>query len=186
MTKRPLAIAISALLILSNSAAVFANVEGAIPADHSSAQAMTEASTWAPARTTKPQQRGEPIDLRRDHRRNNLTHPTQSMGYWVKEGETFTVDYQYSGSAPSSAPELWIVPIQAGKGGLVIDGTTLTSPYVFDAIGDPHTLEGALSLIDGPISQFKGAGAQVSVQEEKAIDITAIHQPTPQQYAQSE
>ena len=76
--------------------------------------------------------------------------------------------------------------IQAGKGGLVIDGTTLTSPYVFDAIGDPHTLEGALSLIDGPISQFKGAGAQVSVQEEKAIDITAIHQPTPQQYAQSE
>jgi len=38
------------------------------------------------------------------------------MGYWVKEGETFTVDYQYSGSAPSSAPELWIVPIQAGKG----------------------------------------------------------------------
>ena len=76
--------------------------------------------------------------------------------------------------------------IQSGKGGLVIDGKTLTSPYVFDAIGDPHTLEGALSLIDGPISQFKGAGAQVSVQEEKAIDITAIHQPTPQQYAQSE
>src|SRR5262249_49178389 len=65
--------------------------------------------------------------------------------------------------------------VQATPSGLEIDGTQLTSPYVFDVIGDPHTLEGALSLIDGPISQFKDSGATVDVQEEKALDITALH-----------
>ena len=52
-------------------------------------------------------------------------------------------------------------------------GRWLTSPYVFDVIGDPHTLQGALSLFDGPIAQFKDAGATVDVQQEKALDITA-------------
>ena len=65
--------------------------------------------------------------------------------------------------------------VQSTPSGLEIDGTQLTSPYVFDVIGDPHTLQGALSLIDGPISQFKDAGATVDVQQEKALDITALH-----------
>ena len=54
--------------------------------------------------------------------------------------------------------------VQATAAGLEIDGTQLTSPYVFDVIGDPHTLEGALSLFGGPVSQFKDAGATVDVQ----------------------
>jgi uncharacterized protein YlxW (UPF0749 family) len=65
--------------------------------------------------------------------------------------------------------------VQSTPSGLEIDGTGLTSPYVFDVIGDPHTLQGALSLFDGPISQFKDAGATVDVQQEKALDITALH-----------
>ena len=76
--------------------------------------------------------------------------------------------------------------VQSAPGGLEVDGTVLSSPYVFDVIGDPHTLQGALSLIDGPISQFQDAGATVGVQEEKALDITAVHKPTPSQFAQSE
>ena len=51
-------------------------------------------------------------------------------------------------------------------------------------IGDPHTLQGALSLIDGPIAQFQDSGATVDVQEEKALDITAVHKPTSSQFAQ--
>lgn len=74
--------------------------------------------------------------------------------------------------------------VQSAPGGLEVDGTVLTSPYVFDVIGDPHTLEGALSLIDGPISQFQDAGATVDVQDEKALDITAVHKATPSQFAQ--
>ena len=41
-----------------------------------------------------------------------------------------------------------------GTGGLLVDGRCSSSPYVLDVIGDPHTLEGALSLIDGPVSQI--------------------------------
>jgi len=64
--------------------------------------------------------------------------------------------------------------VQATASGLEIDGVQLTSPYVFDVIGDPHTLHGALDLIDGPIAEFKDSGAAVDVQEQKALDITAV------------
>lgn len=76
--------------------------------------------------------------------------------------------------------------VQDGVGGLEIDGQLITSPYVLDVIGDPHTLSGALSLIDGPITQLHADGAQVKVEEEKAIDITAIRPPVSTKYAQPE
>ncbi len=74
--------------------------------------------------------------------------------------------------------------VQSTPSGLEIDGTQLTSPYVLDVIGEPHTLQGALSLIDGPISQFKDSGATVDVQQEKALDITALHKPAASEFAQ--
>jgi uncharacterized protein YlxW (UPF0749 family) len=75
--------------------------------------------------------------------------------------------------------------IEPAPGGLTIDGTLVTSPYVFDAIGDPHTLKGALELVDGPIAQFRsGAGADVDVKELDSLDITAVREPTTPQYAQ--
>ena len=74
--------------------------------------------------------------------------------------------------------------VESAPGGLRIDGTLLTSPYVLDVIGDPHTLQGALSLVDGPIAQFKDAGADVQVDPEKALDITAVRKPTTSQFAQ--
>jgi uncharacterized protein YlxW (UPF0749 family) len=74
--------------------------------------------------------------------------------------------------------------VQAVAGGLQIDGQTLTSPYVLDVIGDPHTLQGALSLAEGPIAQFQDDGATVDVSTQKALDITVVHQPNNPQYAQ--
>jgi uncharacterized protein YlxW (UPF0749 family) len=74
--------------------------------------------------------------------------------------------------------------VQSTPSGIEIDGVQLTSPYVLDVIGDPHTLQGALSLSDGPIAEFQDAGASVDVQEEKALDITATHQRTSSQFAQ--
>jgi uncharacterized protein YlxW (UPF0749 family) len=74
--------------------------------------------------------------------------------------------------------------VQSAAGGLSVDGTLLTSPYVFDVIGDPHTLSGALQLVDGPIAQFKDDGATVKLEERDSLDITAVRQPTQQQYAQ--
>jgi uncharacterized protein YlxW (UPF0749 family) len=74
--------------------------------------------------------------------------------------------------------------VQATPDGIEIDGVQLSSPYVFDVIGDPHTLQGALTLSDGPIAQFHDAGATVDVQEEKALDITALHKAASSQFAQ--
>ena len=68
--------------------------------------------------------------------------------------------------------------VQSAPGGLRIDGKLVTSPYVFDVIGDPHTLSGALNLVDGPIAQFKDAGATVDLEERDSLDITAVRQPT--------
>jgi uncharacterized protein YlxW (UPF0749 family) len=68
--------------------------------------------------------------------------------------------------------------VQPAAGGLSIDGTLVTSPYVFDAIGDPHTLNGALRLVDGPVAQFEDAGATVQVDERDSLDITAVRQPS--------
>jgi uncharacterized protein YlxW (UPF0749 family) len=76
--------------------------------------------------------------------------------------------------------------VQATPAGLEIDGVELTSPYVVDVIGDPHTLRGALTLRDGPISEFEDSGATVDVQDQKALDITAIHKPGSSQFAQPE
>ena len=74
--------------------------------------------------------------------------------------------------------------VEPAPGGLTIDGTLLTSPYVFDVIGDPHTLNGALGLVDGPIAQFKDADATVDLEELDSLDITAVRQPSTPQYAQ--
>jgi uncharacterized protein YlxW (UPF0749 family) len=75
--------------------------------------------------------------------------------------------------------------VDSAAGGLEIDGTLVTSPYVFDAIGDPDTLSGALKLVDGPVAQFRGdAGATVNIEERDSLDITAVRQPSTPQYAQ--
>jgi uncharacterized protein YlxW (UPF0749 family) len=68
--------------------------------------------------------------------------------------------------------------VQRTSRGLVVDGTVLTSPYVVQAIGDPHTLEGALRLIGGPVSQFEQSGATVNVTGKPSLDITAVKAPT--------
>jgi uncharacterized protein YlxW (UPF0749 family) len=74
--------------------------------------------------------------------------------------------------------------VQGTPSGLEIDGVELTSPYVFDVIGDPHTLHGALTLDDGPIAEFQDSGATVDVQEQKALDITAVHEHGSSRFAQ--
>ena len=76
--------------------------------------------------------------------------------------------------------------IEPAPGGLRVDGTLLTSPYVFDVIGDPHTLSGALNLVDGPIAQFKDDDATVDLEQRDSLDITAVSQSSALQYAQSQ
>ena len=51
-----------------------------------------------------------------------------------------------------------------------------TSPYVFDVIGDPHTLQGALQPERRPDRGVPGLRRHAcDVQEQKALDITTVH-----------
>jgi len=74
--------------------------------------------------------------------------------------------------------------VEDGTGGLLIDGRLVTSPYVIDAIGDPHTL--AASGIDfpsGPRDLFKDDGATVSVEELASLDIESVVKTPKPDYA---
>jgi uncharacterized protein YlxW (UPF0749 family) len=71
-------------------------------------------------------------------------------------------------------------------GGFSVDGTLLTSPYVIDVIGDPHTLHEALVFNQGPAAQLRDDGADVVVDELEKIDIESIHESDRPEFAQPE
>jgi uncharacterized protein YlxW (UPF0749 family) len=70
-----------------------------------------------------------------------------------------------------------------GEGGLVVDGELLGPPYVLDAIGDPDTLSGAISIVRGVVSDLRDAGAEVEIQELAQLDIESVREPRQPQYA---
>ncbi|MGB0098786.1 MAG: DUF881 domain-containing protein [Nocardioides sp.] len=68
--------------------------------------------------------------------------------------------------------------IEDASGGLLVDGTLVTSPYVIDAIGDPHTLaDSGIEFPDGPRDLFEDDGASVTVDELASIDIESVVEP---------
>jgi uncharacterized protein YlxW (UPF0749 family) len=71
-----------------------------------------------------------------------------------------------------------------GVGGIYVDGTLLSAPYVIDVIGEPHTLAGALTFPRGPKSEFETDGAIVEIEELKSLDIESVREPEQPQYAQ--
>lgn len=71
-----------------------------------------------------------------------------------------------------------------GVGGLLVDGTLLTPPYVVDAIGAPGTLVGGLTFPSGPLDQLEDDGAVVEVVEFQSIDIEAVRELAETQFAQ--
>ena len=68
--------------------------------------------------------------------------------------------------------------------GIVVDGTLLSAPYVIDVIGEPHTLTGGMTFLQGPKSQFEQDGQSVDIAELPSLDIEAVRDPTQPQYAQ--
>lgn len=62
-------------------------------------------------------------------------------------------------------------------GGIRLDGQELTSPYVFEIIGDPHTLHVGLSFASGPIEKLEVQdGAEVEVEELEEIEIRSTRE----------
>jgi uncharacterized protein YlxW (UPF0749 family) len=67
--------------------------------------------------------------------------------------------------------------------GIMADGVTLSPPYDVIAIGDPHTLDAALGIPGGVLDTLKTKKASGSVQENNAVQVTALYTPTTPTYA---
>lgn len=95
-------------------------------------------------------------------------------------------------SGPESGPESDTVAVRVGMdtwvtgapGALVVDGVTVEPPYSILAIGDPPTLAAALNIPGGAVDAVERVGGTITTQQADRVDITALRQPKPRQYAQ--
>ena len=77
--------------------------------------------------------------------------------------------------------DTWVV---GTPGALVVDSATLNPPYSVLAIGDPPTLAAAMNIPGGAMDSVERVGGKMVVQQSDRVDITALRQPKPRQYAQ--
>lgn len=77
--------------------------------------------------------------------------------------------------------DTWVL---GSPGALSIDGQTLSPPYSVLAIGDPPTLAAAVNIPGGAVDSVERVGGTIAVQQSDRIDVTALRQPKPRQYAQ--
>lgn len=69
------------------------------------------------------------------------------------------------------------------EGQVLLDGQVLGTPYTIKAIGDPHTLSGAMAIPGGFSDALRGAGATVTVVEADTVVVEALHEPIEHRYA---
>jgi uncharacterized protein YlxW (UPF0749 family) len=71
-------------------------------------------------------------------------------------------------------------------GGVIVDGQLLESPYVIEAIGNPHTLATALDFKGGFIYEVERerVDGKVDVKESDKVEISTVTDPATPEYAQ--
>ena len=69
------------------------------------------------------------------------------------------------------------------SGAIVLDGQTLTSPYVIQAIGDAATISAALEMPGGVLAGIRGRGATAYLESHEEISITSIKRPDKTRFA---
>lgn len=74
--------------------------------------------------------------------------------------------------------------LEDAVGGVFVDDTLLESPYVLDVIGEPATLAGGLTFLEGPIDQLEGDGAVVTVEQLQSLDIQSVKGALRAEYAE--
>ncbi len=77
--------------------------------------------------------------------------------------------------------DTWVV---GNPGALMVDSTTLSPPYSVLAIGDPPTLAAAMNIPGGAMDSIERVGGTMVMQQTDRVDVTALRQPKPRQYAQ--
>ncbi|MBV9512487.1 MAG: DUF881 domain-containing protein [Mycobacteriaceae bacterium] len=85
------------------------------------------------------------------------------------------------GPAVRVGVDTWVV---GSPGQLSVDGQTLAPPYSILAVGDPPTLAAAVNIPGGAVDSVERVGATIAVQQSDRVDVTALRQPKPRQYAQ--
>lgn len=85
------------------------------------------------------------------------------------------------GDAIRVGVDTWVV---GAPGALVVDGVTVAPPYSVLAIGDPPTLAAAMNIPGGAMDSVERVGGTMSVQQTDVVNVTALRQPKPRQYAQ--
>jgi uncharacterized protein YlxW (UPF0749 family) len=91
------------------------------------------------------------------------------------------IEIQAGDQAVRIGVDSWVI----GKpGALVLDSQTLSPPYSVLAIGDPPTLAAAMNIPGGAVDSVERVGGTMTVSQTEHIDITALRQPKPRQYAQ--
>ena len=77
--------------------------------------------------------------------------------------------------------DTWFVGV---PGALIVDSTSLNPAYSVLAIGDPPTLAAAMNIPGGAMDSIERVGGTMVVQQSDRVDVTALRQPKPRQYAQ--
>jgi uncharacterized protein YlxW (UPF0749 family) len=77
--------------------------------------------------------------------------------------------------------DTWVV---GAPGALVVDSATVNPPYSVLAIGDPPTLAAAMNIPGGAMDSIERVGGAMVIQQSDRVDVTALRQPKPRQYAQ--
>jgi uncharacterized protein YlxW (UPF0749 family) len=77
--------------------------------------------------------------------------------------------------------DTWVI---GSAGALNVDGTPMSPPYSVLAIGDPPTLAAAMNIPGGAMDSIERVGGTMTVQQSATVDVTALRQPKPRQYAQ--
>ncbi|WP_141388195.1 DUF881 domain-containing protein [Cellulosimicrobium cellulans] len=67
--------------------------------------------------------------------------------------------------------------------GVVVDGQTITSPYRWNVIGDPSTLETALEIPGGAMASLRADGARTTITQQDRVEVAATVEPGAPQYA---
>ena len=78
----------------------------------------------------------------------------------------------------------WTPGWSGRPGALIVDSATLNPPYSVLAIGDPPTLAAAMNIPGGAMDSIERVGGTMVVQQSDRVDVTALRQPKPRQYAQ--
>ena len=77
--------------------------------------------------------------------------------------------------------DTWVV---GNPGALSVDGAVLAAPYSVLAIGDPPTLAAAMNIPGGAVDSVERVGGTMTIQQSDRVDVLALRQPKPRQYAQ--